>query len=114
VSLLAYPVDFSVYDINHSGSIDLLDAELVAVSLDFDHDDDVDLHDFAALQVCATGAGRPPDPPICGLADLDLDGDADAEDLVRFILGWTGPAGCETEDCAVSAWNPGPWNGGQE
>ncbi len=105
VTLLAFPVDFSVYDINHSGVADPRDTLLVSAPRDFDYDTDVDLRDFAALQIFTGTACGPQDPPTCVLADLDLDGDVDAEDWWRFSLGWTGPGGLGDPDGAAPAGN---------
>jgi hypothetical protein len=80
-----------LFDINHSGMVDPLDVLLVSVSGDSDADTDVDLADFASAQACVRGSGSPFDPWGCGLTDLDLDGDVDAEDLYRLVCAWTGP-----------------------
>ena len=52
---------------------------------DFDHDGDVDMDDFALLQVCYSGAGVPQEDPDCQPARLDNDDDVDADDWVRFM-----------------------------
>jgi hypothetical protein len=56
---------------------------------DFDQDGDVDLDDFAHLQLCLSG----PDQPYengCADADLDADGDVDTGDLAAFLPSMTG------------------------
>ncbi|MCP4246846.1 MAG: hypothetical protein GY778_07335, partial [bacterium] len=65
---------------------------------DFEPDADTDLADFAQLTVCFTGAcAAPPcDPPLytdecCVIADHDLDGDVDLDDLADFVAGLSGP-----------------------
>lgn len=84
-------VNFDLFDVNHSGVIDELDVLLVGPPGDLDGDGDVDLLDCAALQGCASGAGAPHAPGACGLADIDMDGDVDGEDFVRFAGVWAGP-----------------------
>ncbi len=57
-----------------------------AVPGDLDGDGDVDLDDFALLQVCRNGPGIAPTGPICPQADLDEDDDVDGAD-VWVLLG---------------------------
>ena len=86
-----FPVNFDVHDVDHSGVVEALDSALVSAPGDFDDDADVDLRDFATFQVEATGSDVPYLFWECGVADLDTDGDVDAEDMVRLIAHWSGP-----------------------
>lgn len=52
---------------------------------DVDNDGDVDLHDFAQLQRCATGDGPAVMPSTCGCVDFNGDDDVDAEDAAVFL-----------------------------
>lgn len=65
---------------------------------DADRDGDVDVSDFAALQLCMTGADDPGglfDPQRCGCfdvgADFPHDDDIDASDLAAFLSCLGGP-----------------------
>jgi len=63
---------------------------------DFDMDSDVDQSDFAVLQRCFSGDGRP-FTPGCESSDLDGDADVDAADLGIFLgclNGASRPPGC--------------------
>jgi endonuclease/exonuclease/phosphatase family metal-dependent hydrolase len=57
---------------------------------DYDADNDVDLNDFASLQVCFNGPNR---PVSSGCACLDSDGDADVDltDFAAFQKCFNGP-----------------------
>ncbi len=94
VELADYPVDFSVFDVDHSGAVAPLDVALVSLPRDLDGDDDVDLADMAVLQTCVSGSGTPYVGWPCGLADLDSDGDVDVADGERMVIGWDGPVEC--------------------
>ncbi len=63
----------------------------VVVSPDFDHDGDVDVDDFAALQTCFSGDGFPQTTPACIDKRLDGDDDVDAADLARLMNCMNGP-----------------------
>jgi hypothetical protein len=91
VELSGFAADFSVFDINHDGVVEDLDAQLVSVEGDGDEDGDVDLADFSRLQRCDTWTtgGAVGD---CGLFDLDADGDVDLGDFNWFLSSCTGPA----------------------
>jgi hypothetical protein len=52
---------------------------------DFDHDGDVDLDDFAHLQICFTGLGIPQTDPACADTLLTDDSYVDASELARFM-----------------------------
>jgi len=59
---------------------------------DFDRDGDVDLGDFALLQMCFNGPNRPPALPCeCPDADLDDDKDVDLADFGTFQSCFNGP-----------------------
>ena len=91
--LLGFAVDFSVFDVNHNGVVDNLDALLVSQPGDLDADDDADLADSAELQSCFSGNGNPYGAIECGLVDLDGDGDVDSSDVRRFFELLNGPRG---------------------
>ncbi len=93
VELLDFGLDFSVFDVNHSGVVDELDILLVSSPGDADGDEDIDLLDLVGLQRCFSGAGVPIDPLVCGLADFDADGDIDGDDTQRFMGSFTGTGG---------------------
>ncbi len=65
-------------------------ANLIVLSPDFDLDGDVDLTDFAHLQICM-GTDYPATVPAC--ADTNLDGDihVNNSDMVKFINCLSGP-----------------------
>lgn len=67
---------------------------------DFDNDGDVDLRDFAHLQVCYSGAGRAQSDPACDDTRLDYDSDVDAADVQLFQDCSSGPQILATPDCA--------------
>jgi len=61
---------------------------------DFDGDDDIDLHDYNAFQICLTFSG--PDimiPQACLVFDSDADQDVDLEDADAFLKAFTGALG---------------------
>ena len=65
---------------------------LPPVAADFDHDDDVDLEDFARFQLCFAGPNRPPTLPAdCDAVDFDGDGDIDLTDFGMFQGCFNGP-----------------------
>ncbi len=53
---------------------------------DADDDDDIDLHDWARLQLCFTGTGNANKNPLCDLFDCDGDTDIDLDDYMTFLL----------------------------
>lgn len=61
------------------------------VTSDADHDGDLDLADYAAMQVCGQGSGAGPLAGVCVLFDFDLDEDVDAADLLEFAARLDGP-----------------------
>ena len=93
-----FPVNFSVFDVNHGGVVDNMDTLLVSPPGDVDSDEDVDLIDFASMQVCGSGADVPFGSWECGVVDLDMDGDVDKEDWARFLDRWSGSGDEEEED----------------
>jgi hypothetical protein len=59
---------------------------------DYDLDNDVDLADFSALQVCFNGPNRAHNGPVvCAEADADQDGDVDMADFGQFQQCFNGP-----------------------
>jgi hypothetical protein len=61
------------------------------VTGDADHDGDVDLADFARMQVCGAGPGAGPLVGVCVQFDFDLDEDVDADDLSGLAAVLQGP-----------------------
>lgn len=80
VSLTDFGPNFSVFDVNYDGRVDVADllapTQLGRVPGDLDGDADVDQTDFGMLQACL---GTPVSAP-CLDADLDLDHDVDNDD----------------------------------
>lgn len=58
---------------------------------DTDGDDDIDLVDFAEIQLCYTGPGGTATDE-CGCVDSDGDGDVDLVDFAAFQIAFTGSA----------------------
>lgn len=94
VELINFGTNFSVFDVNYDGVVDENDwAAIPALShalADLDRDDDVDLDDFARLQVCLGGPMSAPTAG-CEQADLDRDGDVDQDDVMRLRQCTSGP-----------------------
>jgi hypothetical protein len=66
---------------------------------DFDRDGDVDMIDFAHLQLCLTGTGYPQNDPACQDAKLNPDNTVDGADVALLLKCLNGsnippPAGC--------------------
>ncbi|MEE9293617.1 MAG: right-handed parallel beta-helix repeat-containing protein [Phycisphaerae bacterium] len=53
---------------------------------DADDDNDIDLHDWARLQLCFTGTGNANKNPLCDVFDCDGDTDIDLDDYMTFLL----------------------------
>jgi len=70
---------------NAFGSATSNEAELTTTSADYDTDGDVDLDDFAHLQLCLGGQDVSLNHPDCVDADLNHSDDVDIEDLREFI-----------------------------
>ncbi len=51
---------------------------------DFDHDNDIDMQDFGAFQLCLTGSYVPQEDPACKDALIDSDNDVDQADVAIF------------------------------
>ncbi len=51
---------------------------------DFNADNDVDMEDFAAFQLCLTGSFNPQEDPACVEALMDTDDDVDQDDVSLF------------------------------
>ena len=66
---------------------------------DFDKDGDIDLVDFAHLQLCLSGTDQPYESG-CNDADLDADGDVDAADIEAFMPCVTGSSIPANPGCA--------------
>jgi len=58
---------------------------------DFDGDCDIDLYDFASLQVCFSGDGGGIWGRACAPGDFDRDDDIDGDDWASFADEFTGP-----------------------
>ncbi|MFQ5489861.1 MAG: hypothetical protein ACE5GE_03985 [Phycisphaerae bacterium] len=92
VVLPNFSLNFSVFDLDHSGVVDSVDMTLISELGDQDGDDDVDLCDWARVQNCFSGDGVPIDPSQCGTADLDADSDVDLLDSRRIEAVISGPS----------------------
>ncbi len=94
VDLIDFGPNFSVFDVNYDGGVDEDDWAAIPgleyALADFDQDDDVDLDDFARLQICLGHPGQVP-AAGCEPTDLDRDGDVDLEDVLRLRLCISGP-----------------------
>ncbi len=58
---------------------------------DFTADGDVDLEDFALIQLCYGGPNAPPEYTACAPADMDGDADVDLDDFTLFAKCFNGP-----------------------
>ena len=67
------------------GSATSNEADLTIISVDFDEDGDVDLDDFAHLQVCLGIENVSLSNPDCADADLSSDNNVSVADLQEFI-----------------------------
>ncbi|MHC4088921.1 MAG: right-handed parallel beta-helix repeat-containing protein [Planctomycetota bacterium] len=80
-------VDAGIVDMGYHHPV----SGLPLVMGDYDHDQDVDLGDFAGFQNCFTGE-RPADvSPCCRIFDFEPDADVDLVDLSGFQEALTGP-----------------------
>lgn|GEM_PF-2925290 len=78
---------------NHVYALDTRVGAAGPVPGDIDRDGDVDVEDFAALQVCFNGSNLPRNPlPQCARADSDGDGDVDVGDFAAFQVCFNGAA----------------------
>jgi len=66
---------------------------------DFDRDGDVDMTDFAHLQLCLSGTDVPQNLPECQNAKLDSDDDVDQADVALFMGCLSGPDQPAKGDC---------------
>lgn len=66
--------------------------------VDYDRDNDVDMADFGAFQLCLSGAGIVP-ASSCAVADLDGDNDVDGTDLRAFLNCLSGEGVPGVADC---------------
>ena len=73
-----------------SGSLTVDNLRFVVVDADVDSDDDTDLLDFAAFQVCYTG-GLPSAIPGCAFLDFDDDADIDLAEFADVQAAMEGP-----------------------
>lgn len=86
------------YDMNANGLVSSKDLTIfqkfyspTIARCDFDADGDVDLDDFAHMQVCYKGAGSPQYDINCVDARLDIDTDVDTDDIAAFQQCFSGP-----------------------
>jgi len=70
------------------------------VDADYDDDGDVDLTDFAHLQLCLSGADVAQDDSNCQDAKLDSDTDVDGDDVAVFVGCASGPGVPADPACA--------------
>jgi hypothetical protein len=74
-----------------SGIYTVFEAESEFESGDCDGDNDVDLADFSAFQLCFTGPEpKSPLAPSCFCVDFNADGDVDLADFGQFQTSYTG------------------------
>lgn len=73
--------------------------EVCSFAGDFNHDDDVDLLDFAHFRNCFNGSDLPPRTGTCGDADLDSDNDVDIDDFTIFRNCYHGPNATPAPAC---------------
>lgn len=103
VQLVDFGPNFSPFDVNYDGVVDVLDRDAINTEKrrggDFDRDGDVDQADFGHLQLCY--GSRVADAPVdgCENADLDRDGFVDQQDLDKFQECATGPGIGGDPDC---------------
>ncbi len=89
VVLSRFAADFSVYDLDQTGSVDANDLLFVSEIGDCDLDGDVDLLDGAVWQACF---GRIAGDVQCSLADLNGTGTVDLADFHRLTETLAGPS----------------------
>ena len=91
VTLAQFARDFSVFDVNHDGVVDEVDATVANARArgDGDRDGDRDLSDVAIIQRCF--AERAPLSPPCALVDFDLSGRIDWNDASMLADSLDGP-----------------------
>jgi len=87
----AFANDFSLFDVNYSGSVDEFDLVCRPRACDSDGDDDVDLVDFTLFQHCYSGPNARYPEPRCAQVDPNRDGSVDLDDLAEFIRLLHGP-----------------------
>lgn len=94
IQLFNFGYNFSLYDVNYNGIIDLQDRNKISNSIyspfDFDHDGDVDLSDFGHLQHCLSDSSNPTINYECLDSDLDKNGFIDQNDMWRLRLCLSG------------------------
>lgn len=83
-----------------ASSITLVVATSGFVRADIDRDGDVDMDDFACLQVCLTGSYISQTEAACRNALLDTDTDVDAGDINVLLGCMSGPGIAPALDCA--------------
>ena len=91
-----FGLNFSLFDINYDGLVDVEDRRLIGVGQtamlgDLDHDHDVDQTDFGMMQACLTDENTNVLTARCRSADLDGDDIVDQDDLHIFEACASGP-----------------------
>ncbi len=100
---LRWWIDYGFNDNNEIGQVvgyrwdggDIVDAVLMDRFGNYDHDGDLDLVDYAGLQLCFSGpcapGCEPTISPACQTMDFDTDGDVDMSDFEQIAEQISGP-----------------------
>jgi hypothetical protein len=104
ITIPSFGPNFSVYDMNYDGVVDLQDYPRLPVlganPADFDRDGDVDEQDIQHWQSCHTGSGLAPPAAGCYDADLDRDFDVDQSDFGILQVCLSGSNIAASPSCA--------------
>ena len=104
VTIPNFGPNFSVYDVNYDGGVDVADYPRLSSSCtprpDFDCDGDVDDDDFDHWHECFTGPGLAPPANACYDADLDRDFDVDQSDFGILQVCLSGSGIAASPSCA--------------
>ena len=87
--IVGFAQNFNLYDTNYDGIVNLSDLKTIVMPGDSDEDGDVDLRDFAQLQLCF-GPDRPAEPH-CEAMDFNDDDQIDLDDVSDLGKKLTGP-----------------------
>jgi hypothetical protein len=103
VQLLNFGPNFSPFDLNYNGWVDVGDRLVIVRQTDcrpgdFDGDQDVDQSDFGILQACFTDVGQPLSDR-CVITDMDGDLEVGPDDLAMFMQCLSGDGVPSDPDC---------------